>query len=86
MLCSASEEKLAELQINPQAVRDWFRALAKEADITSMPSATLISAMYDKDSVFTTGQYAAELHFVVRRVDDEENTNVKEEAETAGEA
>ena len=57
---------------------DIYRAMANEANIDGSPAKTMILPMYDKDSGLKPGDWAAELHFVIRKVESvgepEENT------------
>lgn len=46
---------------------DIFKAVAVE--IGDLPSGTLVVPFYDEHSGIKTGDFVAELHFVVRRVD-----------------
>jgi len=48
---------------------DIFRALVTEADFDHSPIKTMILGMYDKDCNLQPGDWAAELHFVIRKVE-----------------
>lgn len=48
---------------------DIYRAMANEANIDGSPAKTMILPMYDKDSGLKPGDWAAELHFVIRKVE-----------------
>lgn len=48
---------------------DIFRAMANEGNIDGSPAKTIILPMYDKDSGLKPGDWAAEIHFVIRKVE-----------------
>lgn len=48
---------------------DIFRATAKDAEIQNLPSGTLMIPFYDAESGLQPGDWAAELHLVVRQVE-----------------
>ena len=48
---------------------DIFRAMANEGDIDGSPAKTMILPMYDAQSGLQPGDWAAELHLVVRKVE-----------------
>ena len=48
---------------------DIFRAMANEANIDGSPSKTMILPMYDASSGLQPGDWAPELHFVIRKVE-----------------
>lgn len=48
---------------------DLFRAIANEANIDGSPAKTMILPMYDRDSGLKPGDWAAEIHFVIRKVE-----------------
>ena len=58
---------------------DLFRAVSNEAVLKKVPSATFVQLLYDEDSNLQPGDWAAELHFVVRQV---ESVNDQESPET----
>lgn len=47
---------------------DIFRAMATELSLSDDPSQTLVVPMYDETSGLKPGEYAAEIHFVLRKV------------------
>ncbi|MCI0564662.1 MAG: hypothetical protein MN733_39850 [Nitrososphaera sp.] len=49
---------------------DLYKAMANEANYDGAPSKTIILPMYDSESGLKPGDWACELHFVIRRVDD----------------
>ena len=48
---------------------DLYRVMANEAVLDGSPAKTMILPMYDKDSGLKPGDWAAELHFVIRKVE-----------------
>lgn len=73
-LLSDTEEKILGLGRGEAINRgflDIFNALVNEADIDGSPSKTMIMGFYDKDSNLQPGDWAAELHFTIRKVADE---------------
>jgi len=59
--------KIANLRINPEAMLELFDAVTADAFIRELPSATCVVLCYE-DGDLEPGEYAAELHFVVRKV------------------
>jgi hypothetical protein len=53
----------------PQGFVDMFEAVANDAQAQNLPSGTLAVPMYDENSGLKKGDWACELHFVVRKVD-----------------
>lgn len=47
---------------------DIFNAMVNESDIDLSPSKTMVLPLYDASSNLQSGDWAAELHFVVRKV------------------
>ena len=72
MLTAASVEKIEGLEITAEGVLELFQAVATEAKSMDLPSGTLVTTFYDQESKLVPGEYAAEIHFVVRRVDTDE--------------
>lgn len=48
---------------------DLFTAMANEGDIDGAPSKAMILPMYDASSGLQPGDWAPEIHFVLRRVE-----------------
>lgn len=48
---------------------DMFEAMADEAALDGSPAKTLVLPLYDAQSGLQPGDLAAELHFVIRKVD-----------------
>lgn len=48
---------------------DLFTAMANEGDVDGSPAKTMILPMYDASSGLQPGDWAAELHFVIRKVE-----------------
>lgn len=48
---------------------ELFTAVSNDADICNLPAGTLVIPMYDEDDNLQPGDWAPELHFVVRRVE-----------------
>lgn len=71
-LPSSVEQKVLSLGHGEAVNRgflDIFRALANEANLDKSPMKTMILGMYDAQSNLQPGDWAAELHFVVRKVE-----------------
>ena len=74
-LNEAVTAKVLALKVNPQAYVELFEAIAADAAMRDIPSATCIVPIYAEGDL-QVGDFAPELHFVVRRVSDpEENEN-----------
>lgn len=77
ILNEATKAKLLALKVNPQAYLELFEAIAADAEISDIPSATCIVPIYDEGDL-SPGDWAPELHFVIRRVaepEPEQETN-----------
>lgn len=48
---------------------DVFRAMANEANFDGAPSKTMILPMYDDSSALQPGDWAPEIHLVIRKVE-----------------
>ena len=66
-LNDAVVDKIHRLKINNQAYVELFAAIAADAEMRNLPSATCIATIYD-DGDLSPGDWAPELHFVVRKV------------------
>lgn len=72
MLPKDCELKIRALAAAPQietAFVELFTAVINDAKIRNLSAGTLVVPMYDENSGFHSGDYAAELHFVVRKVE-----------------
>ncbi len=56
---------------------DLFNAVMNDSEAKSLPNGTLVVPFYDENTNFQPGEWAAELHFVARKMGD------KDEAEEA---
>lgn len=48
---------------------DIYKALVNESDMDGAPAKTLVFPFYDRNSKLKPGDWAAELHFVIRKVE-----------------
>lgn len=62
ILAMAAAPKIAEGFV------ELFSATIKDAKVGDLPAGTLIVPMYDESDDLQPGDYACELHFVVRKV------------------
>lgn len=51
-----------------QSFCDLFTAIANDSEVQNKPSATLVLPLYDEGSNLRGGDWAPELHFVIRKV------------------
>lgn len=51
-----------------------FEAVVNDSDIQELPSGTLVLPFYDEDTNFQPGEWAAELHFVARKMGEIDET------------
>jgi len=58
-----------------QAFVDIFNAVANEAAVKKIPSSTFLMPLYDENTNPQPGDYLAELHFVVRKIDETANSS-----------
>lgn len=54
--------------VDGRSMVDLFNAAANDARMQQLPASTLVITMYDENSAMQPGDYAAELHIVVRKV------------------
>ena len=66
-LTEAVRAKIMGLKVDNQAYLELFEAIAADANIRGVPSATLVVTIYGEDDL-SPGDWAPELHFVVRQV------------------
>jgi hypothetical protein len=64
-------ERILKTQTTPPNLVTLFNRIATEAEKQGLPSATVASLYYDEDCNLQPGDWAAELHLVVRKVADE---------------
>ena len=69
-LNKAVTAKVMGLKVSNQAYLELFEAIAADAEIRSVPSATLIVPIFELGDL-SPGEWAPELHFVCRRVAEE---------------
>jgi len=58
-----------------QGLVDLFRAAANDAESQDLPSGTIVIPFYDESSKLQPGDWAAELHCVVRKVESVDETD-----------
>lgn len=78
------EEKILALGSGQQINRgflDLFKAVVNDAEAQGLPSGTLVIPYYDENSNLQPDDWAAELHFVVRKVESVNEETVSEETE-----
>ena len=65
------ESKIRSMMANStgQSFCDLFNAIANDASIERKPSATLVLPLYDDTSKLESGDWAPEIHFVIRKVE-----------------
>lgn len=68
--CEKKIREMAKADYITQGFVDLFTAVANDSRLKENPSGTLIVPMYDESSGLQVGDYACELHFVVRRVEE----------------
>ena len=69
MIAADCEKKILGIADRPQqGFLDMFRAIEREAALKDLPASTFVFPMYDENSGLQPGEYAAEIHFVVRKV------------------
>ena len=66
-LTEAIKAKIMGLKVNNQAYLELFEAIAADAAMRDVPSATCIVPVYEYGDL-SPGDWAPELHFVVRQV------------------
>lgn len=64
----AIENNILGLNISPQRVLDTFKAIENDIKDTDLPAATLAVPLYGIEDKLEAGDWAAELHFILRRV------------------
>lgn len=62
------KQKILGLKLTPELLLDCYTAIAEDAVIREVPAGTLIIPLYE-DGDLESGDYAPELHFVVRVVE-----------------
>jgi len=76
------EEKIMGLGNNESIRRsfvDLFRAVTNNAIVLGVPNATEVLLLYDEDSNLQPGDWAAEIHLVVRQVESVDGQENKED-------
>ena len=72
MIVEACADKIMALGDNDslrQGFRDIFIAVSNDAEAQDLPSATLVIPLYDEACNLQPGDWAPEIHLVVRKVD-----------------
>ena len=71
------QDKLMQFgnNISGLSLVDLFKAVTNEAILNNLPASTLVITMYDDNSALHPGDYAAELHLVVRKVSDNDGND-----------
>ena len=67
--CEKKILALGESESIRRGLLDMFQAVAKDTEIQRLPSGTCIIPFYDAESGLQPGDYAAEMHLVVRQVE-----------------
>lgn len=67
--CVKKIEGLGDNESIRRGFRGMFEALANEATSQKLPASTMVMVLYDENSNIQPGEYAAELHLVVRKVE-----------------
>ena len=65
-------DKIMRLKVSNQAYLELFAAIAADAEMRNLPSATCIATIYEEGDL-SPGDWAPELHFVVRKVAEPES-------------
>lgn len=63
--------KLGEAESIRRGFVDMFHAMSNDAEMQGVPNATLSMVFYDEQCSLKPGDWAAELHLLVRKVKDE---------------
>ena len=66
-LNEAVSAKIMALKVSNQAYLELFEAIAADAAMRGVPSATCVVTVYEEGDLIP-GEWAPELHFVVRQV------------------
>jgi hypothetical protein len=80
MIHSDCTNRIMQTQLNSQNIVGLFNKLSAEAEENGLPAATVVAAFYDEHCTLEVGDWAAELHLVVRKVSE----NDREYLETGG--
>lgn len=69
MIAADCQKKVLGLADRPQqGFLDLFNSIAREAELKQLPASTMVFPMFDENSNLVAGDWAAEIHFVVRKV------------------
>lgn len=66
-LNDAVKAKILGVKVNNEAYLELFEAIMADAQIRELPAATCVVCLYDEGDL-QPGEFAPELHFVVRKV------------------
>jgi len=72
MIVEACVDKIMALGDNEslrQGFRDIFIAVSNDAETQDLPSATLVVPLYDEACNLQPGDWAPEIHLVIRKID-----------------
>lgn len=67
--CVRKIENLGNKESIRRGFRSLFEAITQEALAHHLPASTMVMLLYDEEDQLQSGEYAAELHFVVRKVE-----------------
>jgi len=67
--CIKRIEHIAKMENITLGFVEMFQAASNEAAVLEKPSVTIVVPLYDEECKLQTGDYAPELHFVVRKVE-----------------
>ena len=80
MIHEDCRDRILQTQLTPPNLVALFNKLADEAEKNGLPAATVVTVFYDENCSLKEGDFAAELHLVVRKVtDDQEDTDTEQE-------
>jgi hypothetical protein len=71
MIHEDCRDRILQIQLNPPNLVGLFNKLSDEAEANGLPAATVAAVFYDENCNLKEGDWAAELHLVVRKVSDE---------------
>lgn len=77
--CADRVMRLGDGESLRRGLLDLFNAASNDAEIQNLPSATLAIQLYDQECNLQPGDWAPELHIVVRKVSEHETTDPSSE-------
>jgi hypothetical protein len=72
MIHSDCTDRILQTQLTSPNIVGLFNKLSDEAEANGLPAATIVTVFYDQHCALTVGDWAAELHLVVRKVTDDD--------------